>query len=146
MSPRALCVEMGSQVTCTLRYLNLEQYERRQGGLIAPKYPSTFSISEESASRAFCNSVFVKAKYLYYYIALFKSGTLKPDRQYLARLLSSDRYAHAASFNPRVFRGVSAAYVNGACGAGCGFDCCLCLPLLSMCFGITMTVSHTAFL
>ena len=55
----------------------------------------------------------MKAIYLYHYIALLKSGTLKPDRQYLARLLSSDRYARAASFNPRVLRGVSAAYVNG---------------------------------
>lgn len=89
---------------------------------------------EESASRAFCHSVFVKVKYLYHYIALFKPGTLKPGRQYLARPLSSDRSAHAASFNPRVLRGVSAAYVKGACGAGCGFDCCLCLPLCSPLF------------
>lgn len=113
---------------------------------------------EESASRAFCNSVFVKAKYLYHYIALFtsgtlkpeylyhyialfKSGTLKPDRQYLARLLSSGRYAHAASFNPRVFRGVSAVYVIGACGAGCGFDCCLCLPV----FPVLLRYIYTDF-
>lgn len=31
---------------------------------------------------------------------------------------------------------VSATYVNGVCGAGCGFDCCLCLPLSSQFFFI----------
>lgn len=80
MSPRALCVKMGVSGDLHTQVLELGVVREVTGRPHSTKVSFHLLHLEESASRAFYSSVFVKAKYLYHYIALFKSGTLKPDR------------------------------------------------------------------